>query len=389
MAQLSYEELFKGSELFFELLIKQSLRPHDVMARIYMNGAWHQISGRDFCAHLGRAVDFWLKEFPLSQRLSDKKTVILIQRNSYNSFIATLGAICAGLNVMCAPANMQKKDMQWCIDYFGAIGVAGDLDDFLNKHENFQIPIINISSVAWLPHDQHLEPELLSQYRTYKALKNPLAQSSFQNNPKNHSQSPAAEMQEDKAWKTTPPGRLCFVSLGHDGFQKPEAHLIDVLLLTAQNFLLHINVPSDISFKNIELLTPSTPFVHFSRFAILLKNGILGFPNPSADWEVNLKILRPTLLFVNNTELEHVCNFIQQAAKQKMNSVRLNLSNKLESFRSIMQSRRAMKIREEMFHLANRVMLKTSRLIVGKSFIKNSVEDLKFIIHGLSPANEA
>ena len=59
-------------------------------------------------------------------------------------------------------------------------------------------------------------------------------------------------------------------------------------------------------------MVPSNPFVHISKFCVLLRNGILGFPNHLADWETNLRILRPSFIFASSPELNQVCNFIDE-----------------------------------------------------------------------------
>lgn len=392
-AMISQSQLFKGSEAFFDLLLKQSAKINYVTIRTYCNGAWHQLSGKDFCAHLGRATEYWNNLLPLSQRQYGQ-SVILIGRNSYNTFVAMLGAVLAGLDVMCAPSQMSKSDLKWCLNYFKGVAIATDIDELASLLDGFTVPVLNISSAAWMPQDKHPEPQLLSLYREYKITRAPsfpIKQNTEQNSEATREQIKVTltVVPENSPWRNIRPGRFSFVSFGHDGFQKPEILMPDTLVITAQNFIIHAEFPKQIFWKSMELMMPSNPFAHLSRYCAMLKNGIIGFPNPSTDWETNLRILRPSYLFASSQELDLLCSFVDLVAKRSTRNPRFQLSEKIEKIQNLLASNRAMKIPEGAFDIMKRSLRKASRFISGQSFLKEAVEDLRFIVHGLAPAQEA
>ncbi len=388
-------QIFKGSEAFFDLLLKQSIRTNYVTIRTYCNGAWHQLSGKDFCAHLGRASEYWTKTLPIEERQSGQ-SIILIGRNSYNSFVATCGAILAGLDVMCAPPHMSKNDLKWCLNYFKGVAIATDIHELASQLDGFTVPVLNISQAAWMPQDKHNEPILLTLYREYKIAREASLPKKVAEENKSHEHNETKEhtnkasiIPEDSPWRKIKPGNFAFVSFGHDGFQKPEIIKPDALVVTAQNFIIHAEFPKQIFWKSIELMPPSNPFSHLSRFCALLKNGIIGFPNPSADWETNIRILRPSYIFASSHEMEQVCSFIEQVSKRSINNSRFKLSEKIDKIQNLMASSRAMKIPEGAFDILKRSLRKASRILAGHSFLKEAVEDLSFVVHGLAPAQEA
>ncbi len=391
-SSISQNQLFKGSESFFDLLLKQSAKINYVTIRTYCNGAWHQLSGKDFCSHLGRAVEYWTNLLPLSER-QHGQSVILIGRNSYNSFVAMIGAVLAGLDVMCAPSQMSKSDLKWCLNYFKGVAIATDIDELASQLDGFSVPVLNISSAAWMPQDKHSEPQLLSLYREYKItgvsslpIKKDLEQSS--DTTKEQIKVTLTVVPENSPWRSIKPGRFSFVSFGHDGFQKPEILMADALVITAQNFIIHAEFPKQIFWKSMELMMPSNPFAHLSRYCAMLKNGIIGFPNPSTDWETNLRILRPSYIFASSPEMDQVCSFIDLVARRSIRNPRFQLSEKIEKIQNLLASNRAMKIPEGAFDIMKRSLRKASRFISGQSFLKEAVEDLRFIVHGLAPAQE-
>ncbi|APJ03645.1 AMP-binding protein [Silvanigrella aquatica] len=387
-------QMFKGSEAFFDLLLKQSAKINYVTIRTYCHGAWHQLSGKDFCAHIGRATEYWIKLLPLEQR-QHGQSIILIGRNSYNSFVAMLGAVLAGLDVMCAPSQMSKSDLKWCLNYFKGVAIASDIDELANQLDGFSVPVLNISSAAWMPQDKHPESPLLSIYREYKIQNTPVVPAKL--NTEHQSKHNVREqykvtnptIPEDSPWRDVKPGRFAFVSFGHDGFQKPEILMLDALIITAQNFLIHAEFPKQIFWKSMELMMPSNPFAHLSRYCAMLKNGIIGFPNPNADWETNLRILRPSFLFASSLEMDQLCSFIDLVAKRSVRNPRFQLSEKIEKIQTLLASNRAMKIPEGAFDIMKRSLRKASRIISGQSFLQEAVEDLRFIVHGLAPAQES
>ncbi|WGL59701.1 hypothetical protein QEJ31_14305 [Pigmentibacter sp. JX0631] len=380
--------IYLGSELFLDLLLKQSVKINYVTIRTYCNGAWHQLSGKDFCSHVGRAVEYWTNLLPIESR-EYGQSVILIGRNTYNSFVAMFGAILAGLDVMCAPSQMSKSDLKWCLNYFKGIVIASDIDELTPQLNGFSVPVLNISSAAWMPQDKHPEPKILSIYREYKIKKPENNQDYLQGEGDLKIQkTPHSVVPEDSPWRNVKPGRFSFVSFGHDGFQKPETLLPDALVTTAQNFIIHAEFPKQIFWKSMELMMPSNPFAHLSRFCAMLKNGIIGFPNPSTDWETNLRILRPSYLFGSSNELEQLCSFIDIVTKRSNHLPRFQVSEKIDKIQNLLSSNKAMKIPEGIFDLLKSSLRKTSRIISGHSFLKEAVEDLRFVVHGLASAQE-
>lgn len=386
---IEYNHLFKGADAFFNLLLNQSVKVNFVTVRTYCNGAWHQLSGKDFCAHLGRATQYWTNLLPISERVHGQ-SIILLGRNSYNTFIATLGGVLAGLDVMSAPPHMSKNDLKWCVNYFKGVAIATDIDELAAQLDDFSVPVLNISTAAWMPQDKHPEPPLLSLYRETKTLptEDVTEEHIINNNDKSILEN-FTILPEDSSWRKIKPGRFSFVSFGHDGFQKPEILQPDALVITAQNFIIHAEFPKQIFWKSMELMIPSNPFSHLSRYCAMIKNGIIGFPNPSADWEVNLRILRPSFIFASTLETQQICSFIETVEKRSTNNPRFQVSEKIEKAQQLLASNRAMKIPEGIFDALKSSLRKASRFISGKSFLKEAVEDIQFVVHGLAPAVEA
>ena len=373
--ELNVSETFAESKFFFDLLLKSSAQISHVLARTYVNGSWTQFSGRDFTAHLARAVDYWLELFPL-EKIVPGQSIILLCRNTYNSFVSSVAAVLCGFDVMFAPLQMSKSDISWCLNYFKGVAIATDMDE-LSKHlDGFSIPIINIASAAWAPQDKHQEPILLTLYREQKISR-----------VENKTTTPPHREIEER-WLKVKPGRFAFVSFGHDGFQKPEILPLDSMVITAQNFLIHAEIPKHIYWKSLELMVPSSPFVHICKFCVLLRNGILGFPNHLADWETNLRILRPSFIFVSSPELNQVCSFIDDTIKKRKVDTRLNLSLKIDKLNQLLSSSKV-KIPESTFNFVKRTLRLGARSVAGNTFLKEAVEDLRFVIHGLAPAQES
>src|SRR5262245_43576726 len=123
---------FAGAELFLSLLLRQAARTEDVMVRVYCEGAWHQFSGRDVAAHLGRAVEDLFKEFPaLSERSSH--SILFLVRNSYVSFIAPIAASLTGFDAVLVPAVANLDDIRSHLSMFNAIAIATDCLDSVEE----------------------------------------------------------------------------------------------------------------------------------------------------------------------------------------------------------------------------------------------------------------
>jgi long-chain acyl-CoA synthetase len=371
-AHLDPSDLFSESKFFFDLLLKCSAQSNQVFARTYVNGSWLQFSGRDFISHVSRAINYWLEFFPdhLTSQPNHKtqNSIIFLTRNTYNSFVSSVAAILCGFDVMFAPTQMNKKDLGWCLDYFKGVAIATDMDELGQHLDGFSVPVIQIASAAWVAEDVCEEPEMIKVYREKKCGQVSL-------------------LPPKKEYETLRPGHLAFVSFGHDGFQKPEILTLDAMVITAQNFLIHAEIPKEIFWKSLEMMAPSNPFAHMSKLCVLLKNGIMGFPNLSGDWETNLRILRPTFLFNSSSELSQVCHFIEAVLNRKHTNFRLNASAKLDKLNQFLMSPK-IGLSETRYDFLKNALLKTARTIAGPVLLKETVEDLRFIVHGLSSAHE-
>jgi long-chain acyl-CoA synthetase len=281
--------LFEGAESLLTLLMRQGARSQQVVARSYGHGAWSQFSGRDLVAHLGRASRNWLQAFPLPRAPGSRRSLLFLGKNSYSGFVGALGATLVGVDVMFLPSQALASDIRWCVEYFGAEVLATDAAECVEPLSHFGLPVYNLGTSVWQVRDPHPEPDIFELFRIFKAeeeirLAKQQAQQEFLK-------------EAFKNFANERVGKFRFVSFGHDGFQKPEELYLDALVQTAQNFLFHVQAPEGLPWRTLELLAPSNPFAHLSRFSALLRNGVLAFPNPAADWETNLRILRPTLIF--------------------------------------------------------------------------------------------
>jgi long-chain acyl-CoA synthetase len=161
------------------------------------------------------------------------------------------------------------------------------------------------------------------------------------------------------------------------------------MVLTAQNFIIHLQPPPGLFWKTLELVPPSNPFSHLSRFATLLRNGVLGFPNQASDWESNLRILRPTLLFASRPELESVVAHVEKIAQRPGFKARTTAGGRIDQARAMLSSNRALKLPEAVFDAAGRVLRMVSRFAVGETFVDEAVGQLRCVVHGLAPAQES
>lgn len=373
--------LFEGAEAFLALLLRQGARDSSVVARAYGGGAWSQFSGRDLMAHVGRSAENWLSVFPLPQPKGTRRSLLFLGRGGYSGFVATLGALCAGIDVMFMPTQAALADVRWCAEYFGCGALVTDVEEIAQHLGPIGLPVYDVGSTLWLAQDRFAEPEIFKLFRLHKA-------------------DPDVRIAREHAGRTeitallrryagARVGRMCFVSFGHDGFQKPEELAPDALVLAAQNFGIHLQAPASLPWKTLELLAPSNPFSHLSRFAALVKNGVVGFPNQAADWETNLRILRPTILFASRPELEQAVNFIEKVAEKPRFKSRAAAGGRIEQVRDLLSSSRALKLPEGVFDGAGRVLRFASRLAVGDPFLEEAVGSLRCVVHGLAPAQES
>jgi len=374
-------ELFRGNEQFLNLLLRQTVRTEQVIARSYSEGTWNQYSGHDLLAHLGRAVRNW--QSALAGLSSDSKsehgpTILFMTRNSYTAFAASLSAVLAGYDVMFMPLHASQADIKWCLEYFGAVAIATDIGGFAQEIKGVGVAVFDISLHHWGVRDAVPEPALLTLFRWHKA---------------------APELRDAKRQTKSFPeiagdvprriGKFNFISFGHDGFQRPEGLSLDAMVVTANHLLIHLNTPEGLYWKTLEVLPLANPFSHISRFCALLKNGVIGFPQLGGDIEGHLRILRPTVILVNPSELEKLAKHVDEQLHLPGFSPRIAVGSRLDQVRSYLKTGRALKLPESIFDAASRTLLWASRNAIGQEFVKFTLADLQLVVHGLAPAREA
>ena len=376
-------QIFQGNEQFFNLLLRQSVRTEQVIARAYAEGTWNQFSGRDFLSHLGRACRNWQVALsgltPVEPKEGGRGPAILfMNRNSYTAFAASLAAVLAGYDVMFMPLHASEADIRWCLEYFGCVAVATDIQGYAQQLKEIGVAVFDLSTQHWSVRDKSPEPALLGLFRWYKS---------------------APELREAKRQTNSLPefvgemprrvGRFDFISFGHDGFQKPESLSLDALVVTANHLLLHLNTPSDLFWKTLEVLPFANPFSHLSRICALLKNGVIGFPQLGGEFYSHLRILRPTVVFASPPELEKIANHVNEQLNAPGFSPRLAVGSRLDKARGYLKTGRALKLPEAVFDAASRSLLWASRNAIGKEFVRHTLADLQIIVHGLASAREA
>ncbi len=354
---------FEGVELFLDLLLKLSFKNQTTILRFYSKGGWHQISGKCFVSHLGKSCEYWneLKK-ELSLKNKNKSNLLFFAQNTYHSYVALFGALLSGLNVMCAPHQMSQKDLLWCKEYFNCVGIAVELDDNSSMYKELGLPVYNISAPQWTTESSFPEPNILTQFRNFRS-------------------------QEEISQKINC-GKFEFISFGHDGFYVPQYLPLDAFIVVANNFLIHSEIPKSFILKSMELMKPTHPFAFLSFFCALIKNGIVGFPDLQTDYETNLRILKPTYIFASPQELNTVCHFVSDTIKKSSSKTKMKLAHHIEKLQSVLFTSKAMKLPEEIFDVLKKTVRKSSRYLTGDESIKNAVEDLRFIVHGLAPASE-
>lgn len=369
------QNVFYGAEAFLNLFLKQGARSQQVVVRNYGNGTWQQFSGRDLCAHMGRAVETWTSQLgvPLPDR-ENPATIAILCRASYASLLAPSAAVLAGYDVLMIPGHASKEVIDWCVKHYKVKAIATDIDEMCASFSSYQLPVFNIGKTVWLPQDKHEEPAALKFYR-----KSIVASSQALDG------APEAVQEENPIHRI---GDFKFLSFGHDGFQKPEVLKPDALVLAARNLLSNINAPAATFWKSLELVAPSTPFSFVGRLALLLKNGVIGFQNHAADWETNMRILRPTVLFASPKELEAPVRHIEELSEKPGYKPRIALSAGIDKANTFFESSKVARYGESIFQVAKRGLRIASRAVVGSDFVKAAVEDLRFIVHGLAPAHE-
>jgi long-subunit acyl-CoA synthetase (AMP-forming) len=377
-------ELFRSNQQFLNLLMRQCVRTEQVIARMYAEGTWNQLSGRDFLAHLGRAVRQWESalvdvEHKSRSAGTHRGPAILFQtHNSYTSWVSGLAAVLAGYDVMFMPLHASVTDIRWCLEYFGCVAIATDIAGYAVQLKDLETAVFDLSTVHWNVRDTSEEPAAVTLFRWHKI---------------------ADELRDAKRQTGALPevfgkipkriGCFDFISFGHDGFQKPETLSLDALVVTANHLLLHLNMPPQLFWKSLEILPLSNPFAHLSRLCTLLKNGVVGFPQLGGEFEFHLRILRPTVILASPYELEKLAAHVNEQLHAPGFRPRVAVGNRLERARDLLKSGRALKLPETVFDAATRLLLWASRNAIGKDFVRSALADLQMVIHGLAPAREA
>lgn len=389
--QNSTLDFLQGSTLFLRVLVRLSGAATRSVARNYANGVWQQYSGTDFVAHLGRACEGWSAEREtlsgqVLARSKQQKNHARVESaappsaerpclmcvgtshlTSYAEWVTSFGALLAGFDVFFAPEQLSEVELKKSVEFFNVAAVVCDPHLFSVRYKNLGVPIYQLEHRTWMPADQSREPEVLSFFRQSSAVRT---------GGKDETRSPES------------PGQLLFLSIGNDGYHRKVRLSLDSFVLTAQNLLLHLQAPSWFEWRTIETVSLAHPFALTCRFAVLLKNGVLGFMNPAADWQSNLEILRPTVLALGPSELQVVASHVTEVRRRSRFRSRVAMSEGLSVARKYLEGGRSFRLSPAIFGAVSRSVRRASQVIVGKEFVAEALGDLKFIIHGLTAAQK-
>ncbi len=336
-----------SNQKFKSFLSNLAARNGQVAARVYGADGWSQFSGRDIMAHIGRSEQYWLNQSWHKPGF----TVVFMCRNTYSAFVAGIAAALSGMHVLYVRPDMGAFDLKQAIDQFQAVAVVTDVVETKSKGAlsqaitDLKLPVTSISAAHWVSEDTHPMPRICRN---------------IQGNV----------------------GCFQFVSFGNDGAQHPCTLSMDALLLVAQNFILHVGVPTSIHWQSMEVVSLSSVFGMLSKFTTLLKNGILGFANVHSDWITNFHILRPTLLFVGPVECGWLAAHIDDVSKQHS----LTWNKTLEKVQSFMGTGRAMKLGKRVFENIGLLLRKADRFSLRKDSIEQAIAGLEFVVHGYAAA---
>jgi hypothetical protein len=379
-----------------------------VVARNYANGVWQQYSGSDFVSHLGRSARGWAREAAtLKLHRGEQKAarpvlmcVGLSGMTTYAEWITCYGALLQGMDVFFAPEQLSGQELKLCLSYFGVTAIVCDPSLFAERYRNLGVPIYQTEQRTWAPGDRGGFPEAVEAYRNCAStLGLQRSEASFGSSETQGS----ADKRSRRTKKTLQPlppvlpteqkpladlGDLLFISIGNDGYHRKVRLPLDAFLVTAQNFLLHLNAPSWFEWRSIEMVSLSHPFAHTTRLALILKNGVVGFMNPSMDWQSNLEVLRPSCIAVGPPELQQIATHVTAVRRKTAYRSRVAMSEGLGSVRKYLEGGRSFRLSPNVFGALSKSIRRASQLIVGSSFMAEAAGDLKFIVHGLAPAQK-
>jgi long-subunit acyl-CoA synthetase (AMP-forming) len=276
---------------------------------------------------------------------------------TYADWMTSYGALLQGIDVFFAPEQLSGRELKLCLKTMGIVAVICDANLFAERYKNLGLPIYQTESRTWVPGDR--EP-----------LAEPLGAE--------------AGVQERQQVL----GDLLFLSVGNDGYHRRVRLSLDAFMLVAQNFLLNLEAPSWFEWRSIEMVSPSHPFAHTMRLALLLKNGVVGFLNPSADWQANLEVLRPTCLFVGPTDMAQIAGHVTAVRRRSQHRSRVAMSEGLGVVRKFLEGGRSFRLSPELYATVSKSIRKASQLVVGGGFMAEATGDVKFIVHGLAAANK-
>lgn len=336
-----------------QLFLEKMEHDHIVLARMYANGSWHQFSGKDVCSHIYLAAQYWEKI--LEDQTHSKKcdSLIFIAKNSYHTFIASLGAIFKNLNVIWLSIHDAKLMISSVANAFPYSSIVTDLDDTHFDWSQFHLPVIGIHSISWLSHDN------------------------VQNNTR----------KKIKTFFKRQTGNFCFVTKENKDKSRFISLSLDTFIKTAKNFIDQAKIPEHIPWHSAELMHLDQPFAHLSKFCAMIKNGIIGFPGNS-EIDTSLSIIKPTYLFAGSEELNQLTALAQLYSTNPSNELHIKIKKTLNKFQKFLGTSKAMKIPENIFAVLKQTMRATSRLLASKAFMPNGLDNLRFIVHGLSPATK-
>lgn len=360
--------------LIEHLFMQHMNENHIVLARMYANGSWHQFSGKDVCSHIFRATQYWNHILEKNVFDTTKKglNLIFIATNSYHTFIASIAAILNGFNIVWMPIHTSKESIQEIKCLLPCIAIVTNMEDTSFDWSQFNLPVIGIHHIAWMTQ----ESSILKNKQSFKLLfKKKLGKFHFIVNDFSQDEPDQFNILNKKNKNNLTYSKYTCVSLS-----------IESIITTARNFIEQSNIPEHILWQSAELMSLDHPFGHLSKFCALLKHGVIGFP--SDDMETSLSILKPTYLFVSCHELEQISAIEKFYHDQPSNILQIKIKKALNKAQRLLGTSKAMKIPESLFAMLKRGIRTTSRLLASDAFMPNGFDNLRFIVHGLSPAGK-
>jgi hypothetical protein len=339
---------------FFELFLKVSLKG-EIVARTYGDGIWRQISGVVMWSHLGRSEASWHSLFPRSPQVKHP-TLVFLSRNSYTSFVASVGAVLGGFDVIFwdleIPFDECQKHLASESLVMGpgvgqVVGFVTEFDTDLSVFQEQKLPVVSIASLLWSPQDAHAGP--VCQH---------------------------------------PCGRFGFWSGALDGGAL-ELVEMDRMVLVAQEFTQHVSAPKKVFWNTLQLTSQAHPYRFVGCFAALSKNGILNFFAPEYDFKDHFTVLKPTILFVGPEELKNMAHWLEHLKKEEEASglaLRRSLQKRLHKLDGLFFTGKMLKFHEGILDFLQRSFLKASRFAEKFNRQEAELENLSFVVHGPDPA---